>query len=169
MDKNTLAWMGRYRPLVAALVQHVNTVSKASPPLHIYEDIYLAPNEWQVLEYIVEHREDDEHMNNMIHALAIPQSSFSRIQKKLNAMGLIERFQTSDNRKNIILKPTSLAIRAHEYHTQEMFRKLFKPFFDELEAFSDEDIRRFTHALETLSAGTQKDEIQKRSTLVKID
>ena len=169
MDKKKLEWMGRYRPLVAAIVQHVNTVSRATPPLHMYEDIYLLPNEWQVLEYIVEHREDDEYMNNMVQALGIPQSSFSRIQKKLNSMGLIERFRTSDNRKNIILKPTPLAIRTYEYHTQEMFRKLFKPFFDELEDFSDEDIRRFTHALETLSAGTQNDEIQKQPTLVKIE
>lgn len=169
MDKKMLEWMGRYRPLVSALVQHVNTVGKGGQALHIYEDLYLVPNEWQVLEYIVEHREDDQYMNNMIHSLAIPQSSFSRIQKKLHSMDLIERFQTAENRKNIILKPTPLAIRAYEFHTQEMYRKLFKPFFDELEGFSDEEIRRFTHALLTLTAGAQKDEIQKRPALIKIE
>ncbi len=105
-----IEWMGRYRPLVAALVQHVNSVSKNGVALFVYEDIYLTPNEWQVLEYIVEHREDDEHMTNMISSLAIPQSSFSRIQKKLCSMGLIERYQMTDNKKNIILKPTELAL-----------------------------------------------------------
>ncbi|MBR3237845.1 MAG: winged helix DNA-binding protein [Oscillospiraceae bacterium] len=162
-------WMGRYRPLISALVQHVNTVSKGSQALHIYQDLYLVPHEWQVLEYIVEHRDDDECMNNMIQSLAIPQSSFSRIQKKLHSMGLIERYQTRENRKNIILKPTELAITAYRYHSQQMYRKLFKPFFDELEGFSDEELARFVHALEILSAGAQKEEIEKRSVLIRLD
>ena len=101
-----------------------------------------------MLEYIVEHREDDENMANMISSLAIPQSSFSRIQKKLCSMGLLERFQTLDNRKNVILKPTELALKAYAFHSEELYRLMFKPFFDELEDFSDEQLERFAHAIE---------------------
>ena len=162
-------WMGRYRPLISALVRHVNTVSKSNQMLHIYEDIYLTPNEWQALEYIVRNQDTDMNMNDIIRSLAIPQSSFSRIQKKLAGMGLVQRFQTEDNRKNILLKPTELALRAHQYHTGEMNRKMFQPFFDLLEAFSDEDIRQYTHALEILTDGAQKDEIEKRPILVPLD
>ena len=164
-----IEWMGRYRPVVAALVQHVNSVAKTGVALFIYEDIYLTPNEWQVLEYIVEHREDDEHMANMISSLAIPQSSFSRIQKKLCSMGLLERFQMSDNKKNIILKPTELALKAYEYHSDELYRNMFKPFFDELEDFNDEELARFTHAIETLSKGADKEDDKKKTKLVKMD
>ena len=164
-----IEWMGRYRPLVAALVQHVNSVAKSGVALFVYEDIYLTPNEWQVLEYIVEHREDDEHMTNMISSLAIPQSSFSRIQKKLCSMGLIERYQTTDNKKNIILKPTELALKAYDYHSKELYDTMFKPFFDELEGFSDEELERFTHAIETMSKGADKGETKKVSQLVKLE
>ena len=164
-----IEWMGRYRPVVAALVQHVNAVSKDGSVHHIFEDVYLRPNEWQVLEYIVEHREDDEHMANMIQSLAIPQSSFSRIQKKLCNMGLLERYQTPENKKNIILKPTDLALEAYDYHSHELYSKLFKPFFDELEGFSDEELSRFAHAIETLSKGTDGGVEKKASRLVKID
>ena len=163
-----IEWMGRYRPLVSALVQHVNTVNKGSAELLIYGDIYLSPNEWQVLEYIVEHRDDDEHMTGMVQALAIPQSSFSRIQKKLHGLGLIERYQREGNRKNILLKPTDLAIRAYEHHSQILYREMFKPFFDELEGFSDEDLARFTQALRTLSTSAQKDEFEKRPKLIRV-
>lgn len=121
-------WMGRYRPLVAALVHHVNCVSKQGPPQFIYEDIYLTPNEWQVLEYIVEHREDDQHMINMSEALAIPQSSFSKLIEKLCKDGLIERYRLAGNKKNIILKPTPLAVTAYEFHTAELYKKMFQPF-----------------------------------------
>lgn len=160
-------WMGRYRPLVSALVQHVNYVSRATSAFQIYEDIYLVPNEWQVLEYVVVHRDSNEHMNNMIHALSIPQSSFSRIQKKLCGMGLIERYQTMDNKKNIILKPTELGIKAFENHSAEMYQKLWKPFFDALEGFSDEELQTFTKALQILSRNAQIDEYQTRPALVK--
>ncbi len=164
-----IEWMGRYRPVVAALVQHVNSVSKAGVALFTYEDIYLTPNEWQVLEYIVEHREDDEHMANMISSLAIPQSSFSRIQKKLCSMGLLERYQMADNKKNIILKPTELALKVYEYHSDELYRYMFKPFFDELEGFSDEELGRFAHAIETLSKGAGKEDEKKKIKLVKVE
>lgn len=164
-----IEWMGRYRPIVAALVKHVNSVSRSGDEIPVYGDIYLTPNEWQVLEYIVEHREDDEHMNNMINSLAIPQSSFSRIQKKLYNMGLIERFQTLANRKNIILKPTELAMQAYDFHSKVMYETMFKPFFDELACFSDEEIEKIAHALETLSFGARKDEFKTRSPLVKLE
>lgn len=164
-----IEWMGRFRPVVAALVQHVNSVTKSGGSQFIYEDIYLTPNEWQVLEYIVEHRDDDEHMANMISSLAIPQSSFSRIQKKLCSMGLLERYQMSDNKKNIILKPTDLALKAYDYHSDELYRCMFKPFFDELESFSNEELAQFAHAIETLSSGAGKGEEKPKSKLVKVD
>lgn len=161
--------MGRYRPLVSAIVQHVNTVSRETSPIHIFEDIYLVPNEWQVLEYIVEHRDDDKYMNNMIQDLAIPQSSFSRIQKKLCDMGLIGRYQTTDNKKNIILKPTELAVKAYDYHTKETYQKIWKPFFDALEGCSDDELERFTAALHVLSGGVVKDDLIKKTELIKLD
>ena len=51
-------WMGRYRNLVAALVQHSNIVMKASSEkAEVSRGIFLNPNEWQILEYLVEHRD----------------------------------------------------------------------------------------------------------------
>lgn len=165
-----IEWMGRYRPIVAALVQHVNSVAKNGVALYTYGDIYLTPNEWQVLEYIVEHRDEDMHMADMISALAIPQSSFSRIQKKLCGLGLLERYQTTDNKKNIILKPTKLAQEAYEFHSSELYTLMFKPFFDELEDFSDEELARFAHAIETLSKGANREEEKtSKAKLVKLN
>ena len=164
-----IEWMGRYRPVVAALVQHSNAATKGGRLHHIFEDIYLSPNEWQVLEYIVEHREDDEHMANMISARAIPQSSFSRIQKKLCSMGLLERFQMQDNKKNVILKPTGQALKAYDYHSAALYGQLFKPFFDELEGFSDEELNRFARAIENLSGRMESEEPKKTGILVKIE
>ena len=57
-------WMGRYRPLVAALVRHANIVQRTlSVKNETAEGICLNAQEWQVLEYIIEHLNDDAHMN----------------------------------------------------------------------------------------------------------
>ncbi len=159
-------WMGRYRPVVAAIVQHVNIVSKKGVLHHIYEDIYLSPNEWQVLEYIVEHKDEDKYMNNIVEALAIPQSSFSRIQKKLCELGLLDQFQRSDNRKNVILKPTEYALQAYNYHSQEIYETIFKRFFEDLSGFSDEQLLTFSRAIKHMSSGAEEEE-GKQITLIK--
>jgi len=145
-------WMGRYRQLVAAIVQHTNIAKNNGAKNHIYKDIYLSPNEWQVLEYIVEHRNDDERMIFVSDRLGIPQSSFSKIVKSLHAADLVERYKSTDNNKNIILKPTELAITAHAYHTDYSYTQIFKPFFDSLEGFSDEELARFTDAMTLLNS-----------------
>ena len=48
-------WMGRYRPLVAALVKHTNVVQRAAGrTVRLSEEVSLSTQEWQVFEYILE-------------------------------------------------------------------------------------------------------------------
>ena len=68
-------WMGRYRELVAALVQHSNTVARtASEFSEISEGVFLTPVAWQVLEYLIEHEDEPSCMSRISGALGIPQS-----------------------------------------------------------------------------------------------
>ena len=104
MDVN---WMGRYRTLVMALVQHCNISARGSGIKdRVTDDIWLNAHEWQVLEYIIEHTEDDAYMNRMSEVLGLPQSSFSRSVSLLSSYGLVEKYQTESNRKNVLLRPT---------------------------------------------------------------
>ena len=48
-----------------------------------------------------------------------------------------------------------------------MYQKLWKPFFDTLEGFSDEEIQTFTRALRVLSRNAQIDDYRTRPALVK--
>lgn len=165
-------WMGRYRNLVAAIVQHTNVITKAGNVSHfMYDGIYMTSNEWQVMEYIVEHRDDDEKMILMSEALGIPQSSFSKIIKRMSALGLVERYRSIDNKKNIILKPTALAMEVYNFHAEQSYNEVFKPFFDALEGISDDDLETVTRAISLLSSniiGSQK-EPEEKSKLIKID
>ena len=92
-------WMGRYRPLVAALVRHSNINQRVSAVyVPVAGDICLRSQEWQVFEYILEHMDDDHHMNMISERLGIPQSTFSKIIKILCGYGLVDKYQTTDNR-----------------------------------------------------------------------
>ncbi len=150
-------WMGRYRGLVAAIVQHTNVVIEGeSLRKFMYEGLYLSTKEWQVLEYIVEHREDDEKMIHMSEALGFRQSYFSKITKALSDLGLIERFHSADNKKDVFLKPTEYALTVYEYHTGQSYQNYFKPFFDALENVSDQDLAAVARAISILSENMLK-------------
>ena len=145
-------WMGRYRPLVAALVRHTNLVQRTSIlKIEIDDGICLAAQEWQAFEYIIEHLEDDAHMNLISDRLGIPQSSFSKIIKTLCSYGLVEKYQMTNNRKNIILRPSEYGLSVYAKHASALLNSLFSDFFHQLEPCSIEDLDRFTQAIEALN------------------
>ena len=145
-------WMGRYRPLVAALVRHTNTIQRTmSMKTEVYDGIRLTAQEWQVLEYIIEHLNDDAHMNLISERLGIPQSSFSKMVKVLCGYGLVDKYQMTVNRKNIILRPSDYGLRVYAENSPNVKKSTFVNFFSRLDSFSDEEIERFTKAIEALN------------------
>lgn len=146
-------WMGRYRPLLAALVRHSNITQRSSGTRTMLTDeISLNAQEWQVFEYIIEHMEDDAYMNLISDRLGIPQSTFSKIVKALCLHGLVDKYLTSNNRKNIILRPSEKGLSVYQQHSQKVLSAKFEPFFEMLDSFSDEQIARFTDALDLLNS-----------------
>ena len=145
-------WMGRYRPLVAAVIRQTNIAIKDISSKHdIGEGIRLNNNEWQTMEYIVEHRDDEEKMNTICERLSIPQSSFSKIVKRLVEYGLVERHTTANNKKNIILKPTELAVRLYRKNVDEVVAGRFAGFFEKLEPLDDDTLAVITEAIEAFN------------------
>ena len=160
MDMN---WMGRYRTLVMALVQHSNiTMRGVGIKDRITDDIWLNAHEWQVLEYIIEHTEDDAYMNRMSEVLGLPQSSFSRSVSLLSSYGLVEKYQTESNRKNVLLRPTEKGIQVYKDKYSQLDNELFADFFKSLDGFDDETIKRFSEALLAFNKVLTDDEDMQR-------
>lgn len=145
-------WMGRYRPLVAALVKHSNINSKYSKNKSDNGNgVQLSANEWQVLETVIEHQHEVTNMNRLSEAIGLPQSTFSKTVKYLCSVGLVEKYQTATNRKNVILKPTAPALAIYEKHSAVLERYIFNEFFRQLEAIGDKDLQTFVRAIESLN------------------
>lgn len=145
--------MGRYRPLVAALVKHTNVVQRAAGrTVRLSDELSLTVQEWQVFEYILEHQNDDSCMNLISERLGIPQSTFSKITKFLCQQGLVDKYQTEVNRKNIILRPSAAGAELYHRQVSTAGQQLFSGFFRDLEGLSDEQLAVFAAALEHLNA-----------------
>lgn len=155
-------WMGRYRPLVAALVRHVNVISKLNEDfrIEIGDGVSIDRLSWQIIEYFVEHSDNTYNMIDISMKLGIPQSSFSKKVKQLKEYGFLDRFIAEGNKKEIFIRPTEKAIRFYKQNTIDHVSKHFLPFFEKLDRFSDEEIVAFTEALEVLTASCEAKEQQ---------
>ena len=146
-------WMGRYRDVVAALVRHGNAIARTQFNRNeIYPGISLTHQEWQVLEYIIEHTSDDSNMIQISERLAIPQSSFSKVSKLLHEHRLIAKYRVFGNRKNVVLKATAFGEEVYRYHSKAIHNAVFSQFFQDLNDLSDQDLAQFAQAIERMDS-----------------
>lgn len=145
-------WKGRYREVIASLVLHGNVIlrTQSSSLFDIGEGVIVTPQQWQILEYIVENSDKLFNMNEISYRLSVPQSTFSKTVKMLYENDLVEKYQAVNNRKNIILRPTEKGLRIYKYHSEEHVKPFFQGFFDALKDVSDIDLHALAKAIETL-------------------
>ena len=163
-------WMGRYRELVAALVLHANVVNKGlSAKYDIGDGIILSVQEWQTMEFLVEHNDANYSMTDVSRALGIPPSSFSRIVKTLKEHKLLERYQVSYNKKNVIIRATEYATTLYDKVDVSNSKAMLEDFFTDLNGLSDEDIKTITNAIINLTKHLPSYDCYKDPELIKIE
>ena len=129
-------WMERYRPLMRALVNHTNSACRfANIRTDVKDGILLNHYDWQVLEYLYEHEENDEHMLHMS-----------------------KRYHTRTNKKNVILKITDLGKEVYEHHVTTHLKDYFTPMFTVLNELSDTQLDVFVRALDTFNHVDEKND-----------
>jgi DNA-binding MarR family transcriptional regulator len=100
MDEKEFA---KYRPLIAQVVRFGNVVIRNSKRKQTFNsEIPLTPHEWQVLEYLYKNEHANQRMGSITDYLGFAQSTVSKCIKTLENYGLVERYQFSDNRKEVI-------------------------------------------------------------------
>lgn len=144
MDVN---WMGRYRGLIAELVRHSNITARNMNTRFKMGGQPMSTQEWQIFEYIIEHRNVDDRMIHISEVLQIPQSTFSRTVKYLCECGLVDKYQHTNNRKNIILRPSAYGLEIYNAGAREIHELGFSDFFRDLDALSDEALEIVVSAL----------------------
>ena len=152
-----LKWMGRYRPVVEQLVLLSHKTARFSyKKIEMGKGIWLSSVDWQVLEYVYEYAED-ERMIHICEKIGLAQSTFSRSVKVLYDYGLIARYHTSDNRKNVIIRITDKGRTLYEEFSAHLQSAAWGTFFKTLDGVPDEYLDQFVQALETLNEAVSVD------------
>ena len=142
----------RYDPLIQALIKHSNIAGCGmSDNISLSEGVVLPAQEWVVVELVIEHQEEYKSMVDLSRLIGLPPSTFFRIISHLQKAGLVDKFRISGNRKNIVLRPTALALKIYSEQAEKLRDQIWGGFYKDLERFSDEDIRTFTEAISRLN------------------
>lgn len=147
-----LEWMGRYRSLVYELIYYANTSNRSGGLSEPIDGICLNQLEYQTLEDICEHEDDDHIMSDVARDLGIVQSSVTKATRRLLEFGLIAKFRFKNDKKRIILKPTELGKKVYTGIYKSSVEPVFRPFFEILEDFSDEELKKFEDAVASMSS-----------------
>lgn len=103
-----LEWMGEYRVIIEKLIRFSNGYSGI---LHkkqfLGTDIAISFAQIQVVEYILENESYMQNMSTIAYRLGISYSTFSKLSNSLVEMGMLQKFNISGNRKDIIIQATA--------------------------------------------------------------
>ena len=160
----------RYIPLLKAIVKHSNIVSSGlNEKISLNDEIVITNQEWLIAELIVEQRNEYYSMIELSRMIGIPQSSFFRMVSHLQKVGLAEKYRVKGNKKNIVLRPTELALQFYKDRTTDLRGQIWDDFFKALDRFSDEDIEAFTDAFNKLNEDLPSAKYSQKIELIKID
>jgi DNA-binding MarR family transcriptional regulator len=102
-----LEWLGEYRVIIEKLIRFSNGYSSVLHKKQLFgTDIPISFAQIQVVEYILENENYMQNMSTIAYRLGISYSTFSKLSNSLVEMGLLQKFNISGNRKNIIIQAT---------------------------------------------------------------
>lgn len=153
-------WMGRYRNMVEAMIRFGNVYAQTlSEPGFIECSAEITGEELQVLEYILENEVLHLNMAEIAKRLSIPQSSFSKLVKRLTQKGLLEKYHSKSNRKNVIICVSEYGKKVYDEYVQSSVNGKWGRMFENLDDISEDSLAAFTQALN----GFCEDVLQKKS------
>jgi len=133
--------MGRYREFIGLLMKYVNLFSHfGSKVVTDKSGIKLNSQQWQTLECIVEYEDENKNMVFMANKTGLKKSTFSKFIKVLVKYGLVERYQRTGNRKDIILKPSEKGRIFYKERSQIILETAWHEAFTVLDKLSDENL-----------------------------
>ncbi|MNO80661.1 MarR family protein [compost metagenome] len=167
----SLEWMGKNRSFVEKLVKfgnaYANSYKKESP----YNTAFsFSAAQIQVLEYILENEDKNHNMLEISNRLGISKSAFSKNVTKMVEKGFLEKFHTSENKKNIIIKVTKTGKEVYDQYVQYAYEKSFKKIFSLLNEIPEQHIEKIEAILDVAAIATSKKTKQKKEVkLIRIE
>lgn len=165
-----MPWIGRYRAVVSALIRFANVSQRTLSEHHYHSDydLSISPQEWQVLEYLLEHPHNTLHMAGIADRLGMVPSTFSKCTQALVRCDLVERFRVPGNRKNIILRSTEKGKNFYFDEVERLIGPKYQTLFSGLAPLANDQLQIFADALQAHVDQLVGDK-EGDSTLIKIE
>ena len=135
-----LEWMGQYRDIIGNFYRSANGYSQICKTELFGDPVRFSPYEVQIMEHILEYADQNKNMKWYASRLGLSQATYSKYVRKLVDKGLLEKYHTSENRKNIILKVSDLGLREYEEYTTFAEQNMFHVLFDMLDSLNPEEL-----------------------------
>lgn len=136
-----LEWLGEYRDLVASIYRAGNAYSITCKRETLGDQVSFSPYEVQIMETVMEYEDGNKNMSWYAHKMGLSTSTYSKYVKKLVEKGLLEKYCTTNNRKNVILRVSDLGKKEYETYSAAAAKRWFRELFEKLDRMPEEERR----------------------------
>ena len=145
-----LEWMGRYREMVQYLIRFSNRYSAIKTKEAMGDDIPYSFEQIQVIEYLLENEELQLNMRGVADRLGVRPSAFTKLVNRLEDRGLLEKYHTTDNQKNIVVTVSEKGKALYSEYCDHVAKFIFHGMFQVGESISDEELEKMTMMMKSL-------------------
>lgn len=145
-----LEWLGRYREMVQYLICYANRYSAIKTKEVLGDEIPYSFEQIQVIEYLLENEELQLNMRGVADRLGVKPSAFTKLVNRLEKKGLLEKYHTADNHKNIVVLVSDNGKRLYSDYCNKVAESVFHGMFLAGEDISDEELDKFTMMMKAL-------------------
>lgn len=92
-------------------------------------EIKFSYSQIQVVEYLLENEDLHQNMSEIASRLGILPSAFSKLVNRLAEKGLLEKFHTTKNRKDVIIQVTDFGREVYRQYSDFIFTNCFSKMF----------------------------------------
>lgn len=117
----------------------------------IADGILLTIAEVQTLEYLLANEGRHEKMAEIAVRLGVTPSTFSQNVKKMVKMGLLEKYHTATNKKNVIVRASKRGEEVFRLYCEWVNKHQFDSFFAVLDEIPPEHIHTMCRAMDILN------------------
>ena len=135
-----LEWMGPYREIIGDFYRSANGYSQICKSEMFGDPVRFSPYEVQIMEHIMEFADERRNMKWYADRLGLSQATYSKYVRKLVDKGLLERYHTATNRKDIILVVSPLGLKEYKEYSVYARERWFHELFSLLDSVSPEEL-----------------------------
>lgn len=138
-----LEWLGKYRELVGLIYRSANAYSALCKTEGLGDNIKISPYEVQILEFIMEYENENNNMTWFANKMGISTSTYSKYVNRLVTKGMVEKYRTTGNKKNIVLRVSPLGQQEYRKYAEYAEKTWFHQLFEKLDSVPPEHLETF--------------------------